>query len=140
MVSRSGTDRTEIYRLLYRRGDCPIKKDLLPGFDSLFYEPFYQMMRQQLLAHEMEKAHGLGADIASVLHLAPVRNTDFRRITSTELEGLGESATDVWTKLVRPEGRLLSVSTERLFGDLTTEQIPEMQTWIEYIRKRYTWI
>jgi len=139
-VSRSGTDRTEIYRPLYRRDDCPIKRDLLPDFDSLFYEPFYQMMRQQLLAHEMEKAHELGADTVSVLHLAPARNADFRRVTSTELEGLGESATDVWTKPVRPEGRFFSVSTERLFGDLTTEQIPEMQTWIDYIGKRYAWI
>lgn len=139
-VARSGTDRTEIYKPLYLRDDCPLKKGLLPCFDSLFYEPFYQLMRQQLLAHEMEKAHELGADIVSVLHIAPARNTDFHRITSPELEKLGETATDVWTKLVRLEGRFISVSTERLFGNLSTEQVPEMQTWIEYIGKRYAWV
>ena len=138
-VARSGTDRREIYRPLYLRDDCPLKKGLLPSFDSLFYEPFYQLMRQQLLAHEMEKAQELGADIVSVLHISPARNTDFHRITSPELEKLGETATDVWTKLVRL-GRFISVSTERLFGNLSTEQVPEMQTWIEYIGKRYAWV
>ena len=136
----SGTDRTQIYRPLYDRDDCPLNKDLLPSFDSLFYRPFYQLMRQQLLAHEMEKAHELGANIVSVLHIAPARNTDFHRITAPQLEHRGETATDVWTKLVRPEGRFISVSTERLFGNLTAGQVPEMQTWIEYIGKRYAWV
>ncbi len=139
-VSKSGTDRTAIYRPLYERDDCPLNKELLPNFDALFYEPFYQLMRQQFLAHEMEKAQELGADIVSVLHIAPARNTDFHKITSPELEGLGETAIKVWEKLVRPEGRFLSVSVEGLFGNLTIEQIPEMQAWIEYVGERYAWI
>jgi hypothetical protein len=139
-IARSGTDRTKIYSPLYLRDDCPLNKDLIPDFDSLFYEPFYQLMRQQLLAHEMEKAHELGANIVSVLHIAPARNTDFHRITSPELKRLGETATDVWTRLVRIKGRFISVSTERLFGNLTAEQAPEMQTWIDYIGKRYVWV
>ena len=97
-------------------------------------------MRQQFLAHEMEKAHELGADIVSVLHIAPARNTDFHRITSPELENLGETAIAVWEKLVRPTGRFISVSTERLFRNLSAEQVPEMQTWLEYVSKRYAWV
>jgi hypothetical protein len=139
-VAQSGTDRTEIYKSLYLRDDCPFNKDLLPSFDSLFYEPFYQLMRQQFLAHEMEKAHELGADVVSVLHIAPAQNTDFHRITSLELSNLGEAVIDVWTKLVRTAGRFVSVSTERLFGNLSAEQLPEMQTWIEYVGKRYAWV
>lgn len=139
-VARSGTDRTEIYMPLYLQDDCPLNKKLLPSFESLFYEPFYQLMRQQFLAHEMEKAHELGADIVSVLHIAPARNTDFHRITSPELENLGETAIAVWKRLVRPTGRFTSVSTERLFSNLSAEQAPEMQTWLEYVGKRYAWV
>lgn len=139
-VARSGTDRTEIYRPLYLHADCPLNKDLLPSFDSLFYEPFYQLMRQQMLAREMEKAHELGADVVSVLHIAPEQNTDFHKITSPELQDLGETAIDVWTKLVRLEGRFISISTERVFGNLSAEQIPEMHMWLEYIGKRYAWV
>ena len=135
--SDSGTDRTEIYRPLFEREDCPIRKDILPSFDALFYEPFYQFMRQQLLAHEMEKAHELDADMVTVLHIAPAHNNDFCRVTSPQLINLGETATSVWGKLVKPGGRFFSVSTEQLFGNVSAERFPEIKTWLDYIRARY---
>jgi hypothetical protein len=73
-VARSGTDRTAIYRHLYSRADFPLDKALLPDFGALFYEPFYQLFRQQALANEMELAGELDADIVSVLHIAPAHN------------------------------------------------------------------
>jgi hypothetical protein len=139
-TAKSGTDRAAIYQPLFKRDDCPINKDLLPNFDSLFYEPFYQFMRQQFLAHEMERAQEWGANIVSVLHIAPAHNTDFRKVTSSRLAKLGEMATDVWKKLVRTRGRFISVSTEQLFGNLSVEQLPEMRTWLEYIGARYPWV
>ena len=139
-TSKSGTDRTSIYKPLFERDDCPISKNLLHSFDALFYEPFYQLMRQQFLANEMERAQELSANTVCVLHIAPARNTDFRKVTSPKLVPLGETAIDAWKKLVRPHGRFISVSTERLFGNLSTEKLPTMQTWLEYIGMRYTWI
>jgi hypothetical protein len=139
-IAKSGTDRTAIYKPLFKRDDCPINKDLLPDFDSLFYEPFYQFMRQQFLAHEMERAQELGANTVSVLHIAPARNTDFRKVTSPKLQTLGETATGVWKKLVRPRDRFISVSTEQLFGNLSVDQLPEMQAWLDYVSTRYAWV
>lgn len=139
-IAKSGTDRAGIYKPLFRRDDCPINKDLLPSFDALFYEPFYQLMRQQFLAHEMERVQELGADIVCVLHIAPDHNTDFRSVTSPELAPLGETVTDVWKKLVQPSDRFISVSTEQLFGGLSVEQLPEMRAWLEYISARYSWV
>lgn len=138
--SDSGTDRTTIYRHLFDQADCPIDKKILPGFDSLFHEPFYQFMRQQFLANEMEKAHELGADVVSLLHIAPAHNTSFHKITSPELAGLADSAVGVWKKLVKNISQFISVSTEQLFGTLTADQIPEMKSWIEYIQTRYAWV
>lgn len=88
----------------------------------------------------MEKAHELGADAVNVLHIAPARNTDFHRITSPELSNLGEAVIDVWTRLVRTEDRFISVSTERLFGNLFAKQLPDIQAWSEYVGKRYAWV
>ena len=139
-TAKSGTDRTEIYNHLFERDDCPVNKDLLPSFDALFYEPFYQFMRQQLLAHEMEKAHELDAEVVSLLHIAPSHNEDFRKVTSPKLRLLGESATDVWKKLVKTENRFISISTEQLFGKLFVEHFPEIKAWAEYIHARYTWV
>lgn len=139
-IAKSGTDRREIYRWLYDRSDCPLNKDMLPSFDALFYEPFYQLMRQQFLANEMEKAHELGADRVSVLHIEPAHNTDFQRITSLQLERLGETVVGVWQRLVTAQDRFTSIDTETLFGPMVTKPMPEMQTWADYIRARYRWI
>jgi hypothetical protein len=138
--AKSGTDRTKIYKCLYDRKNCPIDKSLLPSYDSLFYEPFYQLMRQQLLAREMEKEREMGADIVSVLHIAPNHNTDFRRITSPELVNLGDSAIDVWKNVVKNKEGFISASTEKLFGNLSIKQYPEIKDWIEYISARYPWV
>jgi hypothetical protein len=139
-IAASGTDRAEIYRHLFEKADCPIDKGILPCFDSLFYEPFYQFMRQQFLASEMEKAHELGADVVSVLHIAPAHNADFRKVTSPELGELGTSATSIWKRLVKNEGRFISISVEELFGYLSETQLPRMKSWVEYVHARYQWV
>jgi hypothetical protein len=138
-IAKSGTDRTKIYRHLFQRDDCPVDKSLLPDFDALFYEPFYQFFRQQCLAREMERAREMDADIVSVLHLAPGPNIGFRRVTSPGLQSLGKTATEVWTRLAGSSGRFLSRTVEEVFGGLSQERIPEMGPWLEYIEARYSW-
>ncbi|MEX2160188.1 MAG: hypothetical protein WEB04_12375 [Dehalococcoidia bacterium] len=142
LFAPSGTDRSKTYRPLLGRRDCPIDMARVPDADvsALFYEPFYQFMRQQLLAHEMERAKELGADIVRVLHIAPAQNTDFRRITSPSLRHLGATAVEVWKRLVRPDDRFQSVSTESLFGNSRLEDFPALARWREYINERYSWL
>lgn len=139
-VAASGQSRVEIYRWLFEQPDCPINKTLLPCFEALFFEPFYQFMRQQLLAHQMEKAHELGADIVNLLHISPAHNLDFKAITSPLLKTPGSSATNVWKRLVTPPGRFISLSTESLFGQLDLDCFPELKEWQTYIQMRYTWM
>jgi hypothetical protein len=45
-MSDGGTDRACIHRHHSEIADCPINKENLPSFTALFYEPFYQLMRQ----------------------------------------------------------------------------------------------
>ena len=136
-IAKSGTDRRKIYQHLFDDVDCILDVDLLPGIDALFYEPFYQFMRQQFLASKMEEAHELGADVVSLLHVSPDANYDFKKITSPLLSGLGKTPTEIWKKLVKPEGRFKSVHKEDLFREFRTE---EMQDWKNYMRERYTWL
>lgn len=138
-IADSGTDRTAIYAHLYERADCPLNRALLPSFEALFYEPFYQLMRQQFLAHEMERAHELGAGEVTVLHIAPERNRDFRAVTSPQLEGLGDSAIEVW-KCIAPVGKFASASTESLFRALPIAQYPDLADWWHYLTARYRWL
>lgn len=137
--ARSGTDRTAIYRHLFDRADFPLRKGLLQDFDALFFEPFYQLMRQQLLANEMEKAKELGADMVSLLHIAPTHNDQFNKVTSPNLKLLGDSVITVWQSLVREPDRFQSASSEDLFGAFDIDKHPEMLAWWDYTAARYPW-
>lgn len=139
-IAKSGTDRREIYRWLYDRSDCPLDKRAILPFDAFFYEPFYQLMRQQFLAHEMERAQELGAHRVSVLHIEPAQNTDFQRITSPQLECLGDTVVGVWQRLVTAPDRFASIDTETLFSRMVANPAPEMQAWADYIGARYRWV
>jgi len=138
--SKSGTDRTKIYRQFYLQDDCILDKKILLSFDSLFYEPFYQFMRQQFLAQEMERVENPEADIVTILHIAPEKNIDFQKITSPKLSKLGKTAIDVWKRLVLKKDRFISVSSEKLFHGLLADKLPETKEWSDYITKRYSWI
>lgn len=137
-TSKSGTDRTQIYRKFYDKTDCNIDKSH-DNYNEFFYEPFYQLLRQQLLAQAMERVKELGADIVSVLHIAPNANHNFKKVTSLHLGAYGSSPTEIWSKFVT-EGRFKSVYTEELFGNFTIDQYPELQGWWQYITERYGWL
>ena len=139
-ISKGGTDRRGIYRHLYDSPECPLEKTKVPEFGDLFYEPFYQFLRQQLLAHEMERAKELECDLVTVLHVAPACNRDFHKVTSPGLQPMGNSSIGVWRGLVRPSDRFLSVSTETLFGEFLDDIHPELADWGQYIRERHPWL
>ena len=122
------------------RSGRPVDKTTVQDFSDLFYEPFYQLLRQQLLAHEMELAQELGCDLVTVLHGAPADNRDFHRVTSPGLQSLGDSSIEVWKGLLRQPGRFVSVSTETLFGDFLVDAHPELADWWQYTSARYPWL
>ncbi len=134
---KSGARRQAIYRDSFEAADGPIDASQVPDYLDLFYEPFYQMMRQQLLAHEMEKHRELGADVVTVVHICPAKNTDFRRITSPNLDPLGKSATSVWKSLLHKPERFVEVHTEDLFQSFDVSAFPALAEWYSYIEDRY---
>jgi hypothetical protein len=140
----SGQTRLGRYRPIYEAADRPLDQELIQdyklNFEALFYEPFYQFMRQQFLAHGMEKAHEEGASIVSVLHLAPRCNAAFKTVTSPALKSLGDEATTVWKKLVARPGRFASVAIEDLFSGFEVNKFPKFKNWRNYISARYDWV
>ena len=133
--SDHGTDRIAIYRHIYEQEDFPLDKSQLPSFDALFYEPFYQLFRQQALAYKMEKARELDADRVYLLHIAPGKNNEFQRVTSPALKALGSSVSEIWQQLAKD--RFHSVTTEQLFSQFPIHEFPELQDWWQYLLQRY---
>jgi hypothetical protein len=139
-TAKSGKDRRKIYQHLFDADDCPIDKSILPSYDDLFYEPFYQFMRQTFLAHEMEKAPELDANFVSLLHIAPAANIDFRRVTSPGLRRFGSTASVVWKQMVRNPDQFTSISTEALFKNFDINSFPDLMPWWDYTTSRYAWV
>jgi len=136
-IAASGTDRSETYRPFLERADCPLDIKHLTSTDDLYYEPFYQLMRQQLLAHEMELAREKGADKVSVLHISPAANIDLRKVTSRGLRHLGDTCFTAWGELMVHPDRFRSVTTGDLFGAFPPEEFLALGDWLQYIQGRY---
>ncbi len=133
--SRSGTDRLEeIYAPALDAPDCQIALNGLPR-EALFFDPFDQLMRQQLLCSAMERHGEMGADVVSLLHVAPAANRDFMgRVTSPELRPVGDDVHEIWGMLVKPR-RFMGVHVEDLLP-VVCRNGPD-QKWAEYMTTRY---
>ena len=132
--SQSRTDRLDrIYRRHLVAADCQIVCD--PPLESLFFDPFDQLMRQQLLCTTMERNKEMDADVVSLLHIAPRANRELmNRVTSRELERIGSDIHTIWKSLTLPD-RFKGVATED-FLPLVCANSPSQQTR-EYLKLRY---
>lgn len=111
------------YGTAWSAPDSPVRADLLP-FELILDEPFYQLVRQQLLAHELEKSRAHGADSVRVLHvLSPANDAYQRSLVRPEHRALGESVSEVWQRLlVRPD-RFVPVDPVRFLDpEVTSEE------------------
>lgn len=94
----------------------PIRSDVL-GFDDLLQEPFYQLVRQQLLAHELEKTRAHGAERVRIVHVMPAENLDYQTsLHESKVKAVGSRVDAVWHQLLRHHDRFTSIDSA-LFAD-----------------------
>lgn len=87
--------------------ESPVRSEVLP-IELLLDEPFYQLMRQQLLAHRLEKAHAHGADVVRVLHVLAPDNAGYQdSLVRAEHRAIGANVDEVWEKLLRASDRFV---------------------------------
>ncbi len=131
--------RLRVYRDAFARWQS--SQPDLPAYENFFVEPYYQLMRQTLLAQEMEYAGTeMDAEIVSVLHIAPKANRDFSHNLASfpTLSHYNRTVGSAWTHLA-PEDRFLSITTESLRELIRLAAPPALQDWKEYLLIRYGW-
>jgi hypothetical protein len=104
-------DKTRIrrYGADYSDPAGPLRSELI-DIEWMLDEPFYQLMRQQLLAWRLERDHAEGADVVRVLHVLPPDNQAYQTsLVRAEHRALGDSVDDVWSKLLRTRDRFRHV-------------------------------
>ena len=129
------------YSALFNAESSSFKSDEIP-LEEFFYEPFYQLMRQRLLADRMVNDGELSVTDAKVVAVVPEGNDAYRnRITSPPLEkrfsGI-ETVSDVFrATLKQPDSAygivcpsVLVAAVERECGDAAAD-------WVAYQRERY---
>lgn len=114
----------------------PIRSDLGLSVKDFFWEPFYQLLRQQMLAFQMEHAREDGADIVRIIHLSPAQNLPLKFVTAPNLRTFGSDFTAVWQHVIRQPDRFLGVDIGHAFAPLL-ENHCDCAEWTDYIRARY---
>jgi hypothetical protein len=94
----SGKTRQNIYSPLLNQPDCPIKTSNIEG---LFTEPYYQLMRQTLLAHQMIKAREYQADSYFHIHVIPKDNKELKDINTADGKLKGNKLEDTWKNVLK---------------------------------------
>ena len=132
--------RVDRYGDKFRAPRGPIRNDPALPLEAFFFEPFYQLLRQQMLAWHTE--HGPGERVR-VLHISPSGNLDLHKITS-EAFGIvgGPDAFDAFKAVLVPEAdevpRFINAHTEDVFGSLLVETAGD--PWADYLTDRYTFL
>jgi Restriction Endonuclease associating with ARP len=121
-LAKSRSDRLDRYRPLFEDPDGPLRTDVIPYAD-LFVEPFYQLMRQQLLAQAMERSGELDADTVRVLHVAPATNTELQMsLTRDSHRAAGATIYAAWRAMLRRADRFVTLDSARLATAAITSQ------------------
>ncbi|RYB94798.1 hypothetical protein EUA93_10820 [Nocardioides oleivorans] len=77
---------------------------------DLFHEPVYQLVRQQLLAAELERDAEVKADLITVVHVLSPDNLAYQSsYISPALRRRGATASDVWASLLRTPDRFIGL-------------------------------
>ncbi|CAB4922591.1 unannotated protein [freshwater metagenome] len=107
----AGYDKTRIrrYGADYHDPSGPLRSDLM-DIEWMLDEPFYQLMRQQLLAWRLERDGAEGANVVRVLHVLPPDNEAYQQsLVRAEHRQLGDSVDEVWAGLLRTPDRFQHV-------------------------------
>lgn len=116
----------------------------LPPYETFFAEPFYQLMRQSLLAMEMELARKSGpgemeADVVTVVHVSPKANREYATsFTSPTMARYGRTVTAAWANLAPPD-RFTAISLESLLTTIDHAAGQQHRRWADWLLDRYGW-
>ena len=126
-------ERYNLYNKLLKEDNCPIFTN---DYESLYFEPFYQLMRQTLLGWKMVQAGEYQCDEYIHLHVIPDNNIELRkRVTSPGLSSKGDNMSQAWKSVLKEPERYIVISPEELINPIGT--CSDTHSIINYLEKRY---
>lgn len=114
----------------------PIRSDLGLAVEDFFWEPYYQLLRQQMLARHMERRGEDGADIVRLLHLSPAANLALKSVTAPKLRAFGAALVPAWSRLLHQPDRFVGMDIHKAFAPLLDDPC-DAEDWARYVSIRY---
>jgi len=124
-----GSDRVACYRDFYYAGNSPIDITLVPKIEDHLYEPFYQMLRQTLLATQIVETGIPDVDRVLVVHVYAKANRELTAVTSPPLRQFGRDAYEVWSRILVDPSTFVPLPAEELFKAASLDSFPELEPW-----------
>jgi hypothetical protein len=124
--------RARAYDTLIANEDGPFVAGITT--QTLYYEPFYQMMRQTLLASQFEKHQEMDCTQCLNVHVIPKENRDLKEtITSPGLQG--RNIHDAWRKVLKAPAKYVPIDPSELLKE--ARDLPDTKSWLNYLKARY---
>lgn len=124
--------RSKIYDALITEPDSPFINGIIPS--DLYYEPFYQLMRQTLIADQCAKNADHGIASYMHIHIVPEKNYELKNnITSPNLQGT--DIHDVWKNILKDSSKFKAMSPKELLEPIFS--LKDTKSISKYLEKRY---
>ncbi|MBI5894923.1 MAG: hypothetical protein HZB24_02555 [Desulfobacterales bacterium] len=124
--------RAGVYDPLIISAEGPFVSNLAPR--SLYFEPFYQMMRQTLLAWQFEKHGELDCSRCVNVHVIPRQNKELKETIATP--GLsGRNIHDAWQKVLKAPEKYIACDPSEMLN--AARDLPDTKSWLAYLKARY---
>jgi len=128
--------RYRIYNPLLGDTESPIKKISYKNrpFEPLYYEPFYELIRQTLLGWKMTSAQEYGCD--EYIHLYVVPDENLELLLNNTSPGLaGSTLNEAWQNILKNPNLFKIISPKKLLEPLRNES--NTQNYFDYLTTRY---
>ena len=144
---KSGNTRRTRYNRLFHAHYSAFSPDAVPELDDFLYEPFYQIMRQRLLADRMVRERELDVDEARVVVVVPEENFAYRAVNldrtvtlpllARRFPGLDTVEGVMRASLRDPDAQFRMVTPALLLDGVVRSLPDETVEWARYWKERY---
>jgi hypothetical protein len=135
-----GTDRIENYGGFFYSETSPVDTDAAGNLEDFLYEPFYQLLRQTLLAAQVMEAGEPEAGRVQVVHLTVTKNRDLLAVTSPGFRPLGRTTYEVWNRVLKAPDSFTLIPAESFLRNPALEEHRELEPWMLYMKERYSFL
>jgi hypothetical protein len=130
-IRSDGMEKVSLYKPFFIGEDSPFKIKDIPSIEEFSTEPFYQLLRHQLLAAQTVNISEGRISRAIVLHLYTEQNKALQRPTNPAFRIWGDSVYPIWKGLLNTSEDFVYSSLESMISSFCTVSGNQYRGWTD---------